>query len=231
MFGFPIPVGGAWGGAFSDLVRVPFADNMLVPVPHGVSPAAVASASDNLPDAWRTVGPHLRDAPGAAVLIVGGKANSIALYAVSIARALGASRVDYIDVDRGRLELAERAGACAVEGPPPDRAREYAITVDASADVAGLACALRSVAPGGVCTSVGIYYEGSVAIPLLDMYGKGVRFFTGRVNARADMPEVLALVQSGRIAPDVITSEVVPWVRAAEALAEPSMKPVFVRVS
>ena len=28
------------------------------------------------------------------------------------------------------------------------------------------------------------------------MYGRGVRFFTGRANARADMPKVLELVQS-----------------------------------
>jgi alcohol dehydrogenase len=229
MFGFPIPVGGSWGGALSDLVRVPFADNMLVPVPHGVSPAAIASASDNLPDGWRTVGPHLRERPGADVLVVAGKAHSIALYAVIVARAMGAARVDFVDSDRSRLELAERAGARAIEGPPPERAGDYAITVDASADVAGLSCALRSTAPGGVCTSVGIYYEGSVSIPLLDMYGRGIRFHTGRVNARADMPDVLELVQSGRIKPEAITSEVVPWDRAAEALAEPSMKPVFLR--
>lgn len=229
MFGFPLPLGGRWGGALSDLVRVPFAANMLVPLPHGVPPEAVASASDNLPDAWRTVGPHLRESPGAAVLIVAGMGNSIALYAAAIARALGASRIDFLDTDRRRLELAESLGARPVEGPPPDRAGEYAISVDASADAAGLACALRSLAPGGVCTSIGIYYTDPTPIPLLEMYGRGVRFHTGRANARADMPAVLELVQAGRIQPERVTSEVVPWEDAAEALADPSMKPLFVR--
>jgi alcohol dehydrogenase len=200
-----------------------------VPLPHGVAAATVASVSDNLPDGWRTVGPHLAAEPGADVLIVGGKANSIALYAAAIACTLGARRVDYLDTDKRRLELAEKVGARPVEGPPPDRAGEYAITVDASADAAGLACALRSVTPGGVCTSVGIYYEPMTAIPLLDMYGRGVRFITGRANARADMPKVLELIQSGRIKPEMVTSEVLEWAQAREALLEPSMKPVFVR--
>ena len=128
-----------------------------------------------------------------------------------------------------RLALTQRLGATPIEGPPPRRAGKYPITVDASADAEGLACALRSVAPGGVCTSIGIYYSDTVPVPLLDMYGTGVHFHTGRANARANMPDVLALVQSGRLQPELITSEIVAWRDAAEALVEPSLKPVFVR--
>ena len=52
-----------WGGFLSDLVEVPFAEHMLVPVPEGLEPSAVASASDNLSDAWRAVGPALAEYP------------------------------------------------------------------------------------------------------------------------------------------------------------------------
>ena len=45
------PLGGEWGGALSDLVRVPFAHAMLMPVPDGIAPATLASASDNMSDA------------------------------------------------------------------------------------------------------------------------------------------------------------------------------------
>jgi hypothetical protein len=48
-----------WGGFLSDVVCVPYAEHMLVPVPPGLEPAAVASASDNISDAWRAVGPPL----------------------------------------------------------------------------------------------------------------------------------------------------------------------------
>src|ERR1700680_3726748 len=56
---FGAPLGGTWGGLFSDLVKVPFADAMLVPLPAGLDPVAMASASDNWPLAWRLVAPHL----------------------------------------------------------------------------------------------------------------------------------------------------------------------------
>src|SRR4029077_12812951 len=61
-----------WGGFLSDLVCVPYAEHMLVPVPTGLEPAAVASASDNISDAWRSVAPALAEEPGAPVLVVGG---------------------------------------------------------------------------------------------------------------------------------------------------------------
>jgi threonine dehydrogenase-like Zn-dependent dehydrogenase len=223
--------GGNWPGAFADALRVPFARHMMVPVPHGLAPNVVASAGDNLADAWRTIAPHLTESPGADVLVVG--YGSIGLYAVQIAHALGASRIDYLDIDVDRLVLAESFGANAIKGPPPERVGQYAITVDASPidmspNPAGLACALRSVAPGGVCTSIGLYFS-EPPFPLLHMWSRGVRFHTGPSNARAHMPQVLALVQTGRIHPELVTSEVVPWDDAAEALAHPSLKPLMVR--
>ena len=54
------PAVARWGGFLSDLVCVPYAEHMLVPLPAGVAPAAVASASDNIADAWRAVAPPLR---------------------------------------------------------------------------------------------------------------------------------------------------------------------------
>src|SRR5918996_5163022 len=56
------PFGGPWGGFFSDAVRVPWADHMLVQLPDGVDPLAVASLSDNICDGWRTVAPYIEAA-------------------------------------------------------------------------------------------------------------------------------------------------------------------------
>ena len=71
------PFGGPWGGFLADAVRVPWADHMLVPLPEGVDPVAVASLSDNICDGWRTVGPYLDDPANSSVLILGGPAPSI----------------------------------------------------------------------------------------------------------------------------------------------------------
>ena len=109
-FGLGEPLG-PWGGMITDKFRVPFADNMLVKIPSGLDPLSLASASDNIPDGWRTVAPYLKEKPGAPVLVVGGSAESIGLYAAGIAVALGSSRVDYLDYMPARLAIANSLGA------------------------------------------------------------------------------------------------------------------------
>jgi threonine dehydrogenase-like Zn-dependent dehydrogenase len=147
-----------WGGFLSDLVCVPYADHMLVPVPAGLEPAAVASASDNISDAWRAVGPPLAEDPGASVLVAGGAGpGSIGLYAAGLAVALGAESVLYVDSDADRRRTAESLGAETL-ADPPKRLGPFPITVDASADPELLALALRSTAPDGTCTSTAIYF-------------------------------------------------------------------------
>jgi alcohol dehydrogenase len=219
MYGFGA-VGGDWGGFLSDVVRVPWADHMLVPLPEGLEPAAVASASDNIPDAWRTVGPSLEQEPGAAVLVVGGAgAGSIGLYAAAIAIALGAEGVTYVDADESRRATATAFGADALE-PGAERLGPFAITVDSSGDPAGLQLALASTAPDGVCTSTAMYFGDPVPMPLFEMYIKIVTFETGRVHARPAIPRVLDLTASGDFRPDEVTSRVVAWDDAPAALLE-----------
>jgi threonine dehydrogenase-like Zn-dependent dehydrogenase len=222
------PMGGEWGGFLSDLVRVPYARAMLVPLPEGASPEAAASVSDNVSDGWRTVAPHLAERPGAEVLVVGGTP-SLGLYAAQIAVALGASRVDYVDTGI-RLERAARFGANPIEGPPPKRLGPYPITVNASMDREGLACALRSTEPDGVCTSAGFLFEPETPVPLLEMYTDGITFHTGRVHARSAMPDVLRLVGEGKLDPSEVTTQVVPWDEADAALAEHRSKTVVSRL-
>ena len=225
---YGLPLGPDYGGFLADAVRVPYADAMLVPVPAGVDAAAVASLSDNIPDAWRTVGPQLDAEPGAAVLICAG-AGSIPLYATAIASALGAERVDFAGGRQEERELAEHLGANLVDERFPERLGPYPISVDASGSHDGLACALRSTEPDGICTSVGIYYEPETAVPLLEMYTKGIRFETGRPHARESMPRLLELVRDGSLRPELVTRETAAWDDAAEAIADHEGKLVISR--
>lgn len=227
MYGFGA-FGGDWGGLVSDRARVPFAEAMLLPVPAGVAPTALASASDNLPDAWRTVAGPLAEHPGADVLIIGGGALSIGLYAVDFARALGAGEIAYVDTDAGRLGLAAELGAEPIEGLER-KYRRRQITVNASVTHEGLHAALRSTARGGVCTSVGIFYEELTPLPLLEMYTAGVRFVTGRVAARPVIPPILDLAASGDIHPEKVTSNVAAWEAAPEAVLAEETKLVIER--
>lgn len=219
------PMGGLeWGGLLAELAMVPHADAMLVKLPAGLDPVAVASSSDNIADGWRTVGPRLADDPDGEVLVVGGPAgpNSIGLYAAGLAVALGSPRVTYSDVDADRLATAASLGAESVDGPPPGKLGSYQITVDASGSEAGLRCALNSTAFDGVCTSPSVYLEDP-AIPMFSMYSRCCTLHTGRVHARPAIPAVLDLVSAG-FDPSVVTSVVSSWSDAPEALADPPMK-------
>ena len=223
-------VTGNWGGGFSDFVRVPFADAMLVRLPEGVAPECVAAASDNLTNAYEAVVPHLQRHPGASVLIAG--VGSTGLYAVLMTKATGAGRVDYLDHDPKRLDLAAEFGANPIQvgrgRPAVTLEPRYDIAVDARGEPDELALLLRSLAPRGVCTSMSMYFR-ETALPLLDMIIRGITLQMTPTNIRAHLQEVLSLVQRHCVAPERVTTEVLPWEELPEALAEASMKPVFVR--
>ena len=223
-----------WGGFLADLVRVPYADHMLVPLPAGVSPEAAASASDNIPDGYRTVS-MLRDRwPGAPVLVVGGAGpGSIGLYAVGHAVALGSERVLYVDEDEGRRAIAGRLGADTLAELPERLDEGFPITVDASANPRGLELALRATAPDGTCTSTGIYFDASDAprFPLFEMYVRNATFVTGRPHVRTVIPHAMEQVAAGSLDPTIVTTNVLDWDDAAEALiAHDWTKLVFRRV-
>jgi alcohol dehydrogenase len=217
------PRGGDFGGTLCDRFVVPFADHMLVPLPEGVTPHAVASASDNLPDAHRAVTRGLRHAPGGDVLVVGGRGASIALYAVLLARALGAASVSYTDRDPRRLARAEQLGATPLEWPRDGRVGRFAITIDSSGSPTGLRVALLSTDHEGICVNVAMLF-GDATLPMLDMYVDGVTLVVARNSARAHIPHVLQLVASGAIDPTPVTDRVVAWDDAEDALADPPDK-------
>ena len=110
----------------------------------------------------------------------------------------------------------------------PERAGFYPITVDASADAAGISCALKSTDADGICTSIGIYLE-PVPLPLLDMFTQGITFVTGRPHVRTLMPDVLELVRQGKFDPEPMTVNKVDWGDAPEALSDLRAKTVVTR--
>ena len=210
-----------WGGFLADVVCVPYAEHMLVPVPAGLEPAAVASASDNIADAWRTVGPALARGAG------GGRAGR--RRRGSPARS-GCTRP-------GSRWRSDRSRCCTSTLTKPGVRRRRSWVRRRSPrrpsawdpirspsmlarDPDGLALALRSTSPDGLCTSAAIYFGEQPALPLLEMYTKGITFKTGRANARPAMPHVLELAASGALHPELVTTRTVSWSEAADALLE-----------
>jgi len=220
------------GGALAELVRVQWADVMLIPLPEGMDPVVAAGIPDNVSDGYRCVAAPLAERPGAPVLVVGGLAPSVGLYAVMAALALGAERVVYVDDDAARLDLAAAAGAEVVNAKDQwdslKLAERFPIVVDANVLDPGRNFALRSVEPCGVCTSVSGGASSRSNLPLQSMYLKGVRYEIGRVHACATARPVLDLVSSGALDPARIINKVVPFSEAVEGMILPVTKVVFV---
>ena len=240
-FGFGEAMG-PWGGMITDQIRVPYANQMLVKVPEGIDHISLASASDNIPDGWRTVGPQLRKNPGAPVLVLGGSAASVGLYAAGIAVALGSEQVDYVDYSESRLKIAIELGANAIRIPKTKRKRwyknnspeiggKYPIVADCAMNPDALRFGMRSLAPGGICTSVGFYFQKGTSLPMMQMYGNDSTFHTGISHARASLPDVLQLIQTGKFQPEKITTCLAKWEDAEQAYLERTTKVVVHRES
>ena len=209
MYGFGV-AGGAWGGVLADLVTVPFADAMLVPLPHAVDPAEAASSADTLSDAYRHVAPYLevvRGHPdGPRVIAVGAvdRASpfgaSVPLFVGLITRALlPEAELLLIDERPWVREQAERLGL--ETGPVRRLTRARApLVVDASASRRGLRLALAAVADDGTCSCAGTLHASS-PIPASLMFGRNVTLSIARSHVRGVIPEVLDLLATRQVEP------------------------------
>ncbi|WP_287030993.1 zinc-dependent alcohol dehydrogenase [Pseudomonas sp. UBA6310] len=222
---YGVPAGGNWGGLFSEVVQVPFADAMLVPLPPGLNPLAVASASDNLTDAWVAASRPIASRDEARVLVVGGT-ESLGVLAVQMAVAAGAGSVDYLDDSDYRRALALRSGANVEPGETLDEG--YDVVISATRDPQALHRGLLALAPGGHCSCIGIIFEDP-KIPLFGMYLRDVTLSVGVCNVRPHIPTVFDLVGSGRCDPLLVSPTVVSCEDAPEALVAPQAKCIVVR--
>lgn len=217
-----------FGGAVSDLLKVPYADGMLLKIPPEIDPVHLASLSDNVPDAYRTVGPYLEKNNQKKVLVVGGNVKSISLYSALIAKSLSSPCVHYVDRNKNNLDLALKSGVDKVFDNFKDVTEKYDVTVDGSNNEKGLKTAINALAKGGVCTSVGIFAR-KTTMPLVDMYVNGAHFVTGLSNARVDAQKVLKLIEEKKLKLETITTRLDRWENARDAFLSRSAKVIVER--
>jgi alcohol dehydrogenase len=219
-----------YGGGLSDLMRVPFADHMLIHAPEGLTPEALAGVADNVTTAVALLAEPLRQRPGSAILIVGGMGSGVGLHTVQSALALGAEKVVYVDVTRRNLEIARRLGAEAIQlevGPEAPAIGNFPFTIDASGGEEGLAYAIRCTAYEGLCQRTYGDFRERTPTPLRDMYGRNITLKLGRVHARAHMHETLELMRCGHLHPEDVITRRAAFDEAAEAMLDPTNKVVF----
>src|SRR6478752_3810892 len=165
-------------GTQAEFVRVPFADNGLIPLPEGVSAEQGAMLSDILPTGYEigVLSGAVKD--GDVVAVIG--AGPVGLAAIMTAAAKGASKVIAVDGNKFRLEQSYAFGATD--------------TVDVN-DGGDVVQTLKGHSRDGL----GVDGE-PVSFPIERDWINNITITTGLVNATT-APELLEKITSGAIDP------------------------------
>ena len=105
----------------------------------------------------------------------------------------------------------------------------YDIVVEASSSTAGLRYAIRSTAPGGICSAVGYYIARNTGVPLMHMYANDVTLHLGVGHSRAVLPELLDWIHAHDFPAERVTTKVASFDDAPTAYAARTTKLVLQR--
>ncbi len=208
-------------GAQAESLMVPAADSTLLAIPPGISLDQAIMLTDNLPTAY--FGAKRADiTPGQSVAVVG--LGPVGLLAVECALVLGAARVFAIDLVPERLEAARGLGAEAVLAEEA-RALIYQQTkgsgVDAVIEAVGgdatIKLALSLARIGGVVSVVGVSQNMKFQFPMALAMVRSLTFRIGLCPIQSFWPELVPLVQAGRIRPERVITHRMTLAQGAEA--------------
>jgi L-iditol 2-dehydrogenase len=188
-------------GAFAEFVAVP--ERVLYRLPDGLS-FAKAAMVEAVSVAAHAVGRTPIGADSSAAVIGTGM---IGLLVVQVLRAAGCRTVVAVDLDDGRLRLAERLGAtAAIRADRAGLAGEVGRLcggrgADAVFEVVGLSAtvgaAIACARKGGTVTLVG-NAEPSVELPLQSVVTRQITLI-GSCASAGEYPACLDLIASGRV--------------------------------
>ncbi|MER6560991.1 zinc-dependent alcohol dehydrogenase family protein [Streptomyces sp. NPDC001027] len=215
-------------GSYAQYVALDHADVNLVVIPDDLSYATAASLGCRFATAFRAVVQQGRVAAGEWVAVHG--CGGVGLSAVMIAAASGA-RVVAVDVSPQALELARRFGAaeCVDAARVPDTAeavRELTgggahLSLDALGSPAVCAASVNGLRRRGRHVQVGLLpsADGMTSVPLARAVALELEILGSHGMAAHAYPELLELVRSGVLRPDLLVTSTIPLDAAPAALA------------
>ncbi|KAI1376959.1 GroES-like protein [Hypoxylon crocopeplum] len=231
-FGPDLPI------SYAEYVRVPFADDTLIPVPVNSTTDATTVmdylfVSDIFATGW-TVLDFSGFEPGDTVAVFG--AGPVGLLAAYSAMLRGASKVYSVDHVQQRLDLAASIGAIPInfnESDPVEQILAYEPDgVTRSVDCVGyeavnaqgeieLGIVLRHMMGvtsdyGGIGV-VGVYLgDGQLSMSMSQFWGKALKMGSGIVLPLQHATELVQLISSGRASPSFIVSSTIGIEEAPE---------------
>lgn len=213
---------GALGGAQSELLAVPAADFQLLRMPEDIQTEEALLLTDNLATGW--AGAQRADIPpGGTVVVLG--LGAVGLCAVHSAVALGAGTVFAVDPVEGRRQRAEKAGATAL-APPALQAvldatdgRGAVSVIDAVGSDGSMNDALACVRAGGTVSVVGVHDLNPFPFPATLSLIRSITFRLTTAPVQRTWPELVPLLQSGRLDVSEIFTHTMPLDDAPAAYA------------
>jgi 2-desacetyl-2-hydroxyethyl bacteriochlorophyllide A dehydrogenase len=211
---------GALGGAQSELLAVPGADFQLARIPDGLSDEEALLLTDNLATGWAAA---LRaDIPvGGTVAVIG--LGAVGLCAARSALFLGAATVLGIDPVAQRRDRVVAMGITPAEPSATTAVMELTggRGVDAVIDAVGsdvtMSDALTAVRAGGTVSVVGVHDLQPFPFPALPALVRSITLRMTTAPVQQTWPQLIPLLQSGRLSVDGIFTTEMPLDAAADA--------------
>jgi 2-desacetyl-2-hydroxyethyl bacteriochlorophyllide A dehydrogenase len=193
-------------GCQAEYIRVPAADFNAQPIPEGLSDDQALMLTDNLATAWFGL-KGCRIQPGDSVVVVG--LGPIGLMGVEGAFALGAGQVFAVDLVPERRARAAALGAKALH---PDEAagviaeathgRMAQAAFEAVGADATINIALSLVGREGRVSVIGVNQNPKFEIDMRMAFFRGLSFTIGNCSVPRQWPELIPLIQGGRLHPE-----------------------------
>ena len=215
------PLLGNIQGVQTELISVPAADTTLLHIPQGVTDDQAILLTDNLPTAYfGAVNADIR--PGCSVVVIG--LGPIGLSTVECAFILGAAKVFAIDIVPERLQYALSLGAIPITGDDVQEqiisangGRQVDSVVDTVASEDTLKLSLRLPRVEGTVSEIGVIFSNRVSFPMSFVQTRSITFRIGLCPVQAYWPDLIPLVQAGRIKGENVISHHMGLSEGAEA--------------
>jgi 2-desacetyl-2-hydroxyethyl bacteriochlorophyllide A dehydrogenase len=193
------------GGCQSEMILVPAGDFNALPIPEGVTSEQALMCVDNLPTAYLgCVNADIR--PGKTVAVIG--LGPIGLITVECAFLMGASRVFALDLVPERRAMGAKLGAIVLDpGTAVEAIREATDgrMLDCAVEVVGISAttakAIELVGQQGTVSVIGAGLK-EFMFPMMTAFLKGLTFRVSLCSVAQYLPELISLLQSGRLHPE-----------------------------
>jgi len=213
---------GLLGGAQAELLAVPAADFQLLKMPQNISTEQALLLTDNLATGWAAA--KRADIPvGGTAVVIG--LGAVGLCALRSALFLGAAKVFAVDPVAARRDRAAALGAIAIPAPAMQAVMEATggIGADAVIDAVGndisLDDSLATVRAGGTVSVVGVHNLNPYPFPALTALLRSLTVRLTTAPVQQTWPELIPLLQNGRLDVEGIFTTRLSLDQAAEGYA------------